>query len=686
MDRIPTVSRRGVLKAAGVVVGASQATGATIGEPIGGSPATAEVTQGTEVTEDVTVTLDRETDTVRYTFEYQIPSKVDEFDVSFSLLNVRPFRTVVEKQSFERDQGASDESRFVWDGKESPRLVVEDDLSASSFQEVGYYTDTELFLSGVPKRDTRRTVGSQKLSRYTLEGEGYVNDDLLYVGPHESAIRVVDGTELAVVVPDWLDAEVDLQRRLDLLEEWYTLLGGVRLSHSATAYLPVPSERTEVDGLSVGGSFYVSSDRWTLDGIDNVVTHEFAHTVFGTFGSGKMYWFKEAVAEYYGYLLALNTGVGDFDEFLGAVEAADQYRDSKLTDDVAMRNSLADYSKGAHVLAALDAEIRRQSDDAQSLLSIFEIADNFDGLPLKRYSNFRGFVNRTAPDGELSEWVDQYVDGSALPEVTEQREQFRFRGRAVPRELSIPAGTLQYGEPFDVEVKIDPIRRVDGTVPVEVFLNQERVVRRDVEITGEQPDTVTFAEVDFPELDGSEYRVGCRVGGYFTTENLLVSVPPEFTVFGIDMNRTELRPTEPLTVEVDIRNSGDTAGTTELELILISDDTEYLLEQRSVEVEKLETNTVVVEEIDVRDIEPGEYSLLARVNDSEEEQSVEILEPVDSQGDGENATDSPEDTEAKDAGDDGFGTGFGIGPAIMGIGGLTYTLKRRLGTDQGDDR
>jgi hypothetical protein len=699
MADLPSLTRRGVLKTVGTVaLGASQldavgATADTAGSAQRGARVeTTRTTQDAEdVTEEVTVSVDRESDTIRYAFEYQIPgdsafetTEIDNFAVQFGTLGFLPFREATESQNFDRETVTDGSDYFVWTGAGTPRLVFEDDLTAESFEEIGYYTDTELFVGAIPSRDARRGLsGSDSDSSYTLEGAGFVNEDLLYVGPHASERRVVDGTELAVVVPESVEATVDIQRTLDLLAEWQRLLGGLRLVHQSTACMVLPSQQMAVAGRAIGGSFYLSSEAWGLDSIENTVSHEFVHTVFGTFGTGKMYWLKEAVAEYYGYLLALNTGLGDFDEFLDALEVDLFLQDAVLTDTEKRIQDSADYSKGAHVLAALDAEIRRRSDGAQSLLSIFEYALD-SPLWLSRYNTFEGVAQRMAAFSEdFPQWLDQYVDGEDYPEIPDQRDRYTFRGRGKPNEIQASVVTLERDEPFEITTDIESLRATTETVPVELFLSSsspyyQKVAHKDVELGADETETVRFTEADVGDIEGDQYNLILRAGGNEVSTRLSVAAPPDFRVNELDPGRRSLPADDSLSVAIDIRNAGDEAGTTTLELLLVADGTEQVLTTQTVDIDALTTETVSVEGIDFGDtaVDPGEYTLVARTEDNERAQSLVVEDPT---GGDQN------DTQRTESSSDGSGPGFGIASTVTGVGGLAYLFGRRLGPDETDE-
>jgi hypothetical protein len=684
-----SLSRRRILQAVGATgVGVSQfgVGGATPNTPKvtqrhqrarrrpEGSRYTRSVTQdGETIHEDVTVSVDREKDKIRYTLEYQVPDGTDEFAIAFRSVYLS-FREVVEREQFEWENVEEGTDRYVWDGTADPRLVIEDDLTAAQFDQLGYYTDTEVLSLSVPSSSGTSGIESQ----YTLDGEGFINRDLLFSGPHEVVNRDVYGTELAVIEPEAANAGTDLQRTLDLIAEWYQMIGGLRLDFDSTACLLLPSG-SQFRGSAIGGSFVVSADEW-VNRIGTVFAHEFAHVVFGVFGDDKMYWLKEAVAEYYGYLLALNAGLGDSGEFLDTLATDDQYEDAVLTDTATMLSSEADYDKGAHVLGALDAEIRERTNGAQTLRSIFE--SPFD---LSSYDQFRSAVTFTTADLSMEEWVDRYVDGPELPSLPDDLGTVRIRDRAYVDEVSPALTTIEPGESFEITADIEPIQGDYGTAPVEVLLQGEQVVRRDVDLSPYGTTTVTITEEDLPELESGSYDFRIRVGAYEKEFTVTVTPPPDFRVNELELAQSELPADDSLRATIEIRNIGNEEATKQLELVIVDADGEQVLDSQAVSIGSLDTETVSLDGIDLgmHGVDPGEYTLVARTEDDRREQSVVIEEPT---ADSAEATSAGSTDESRDeTGDDASGPGFGIGSTLAGLGGLTYVVKRRLGPEPADE-
>jgi PGF-CTERM protein len=183
--------------------------------------------------------------------------------------------------------------------------------------------------------------------------------------------------------------------------------------------LPLTAAETEnIEAATIDSAFWIGASGIEFDDTGAVFAHEYVHTRLDTIGRGDATWVTEASAEYYGRLFALNDGVGTYDAFLDGLRASQYAPDRRvvvLTDAETWRGTQAHYDKGAHVLAALDAEIRRRTDGEHTLRDVFTgRTESFEN-----YRAFRAAVIEVTGDESLGAWLDRYATTDALPPLPE---------------------------------------------------------------------------------------------------------------------------------------------------------------------------------------------------------------------------------------------------------------------------
>ncbi|PSQ58941.1 hypothetical protein BRD18_04810 [Halobacteriales archaeon SW_7_71_33] len=263
----------------------------------------------------------------------------------------------------------------------------------------------------------------------SYDGEGFVGTGVVYAGPHTRETQRVDGVDQSIAVPDAVESAVDVDGILDVLALGERRLQP-RLGYDRTSVVVLPDDRAgsaRFTGRTIVHDFLLFGRSARVDGVENTPAHEYNHTIYGVFGTGETYWLKEATAEYHGYLLSLHAGAGTFEAFLDAVRT-EEYADAVLSEVGPEASGFADYEKGAHVLAALDGEIRRRSDGAATLADVLG-TDEYD---LSSYEQFRAAVADAAGDETVAAWVDQYVRTDALPTVPTDPERYALGGTAPP--------------------------------------------------------------------------------------------------------------------------------------------------------------------------------------------------------------------------------------------------------------
>ncbi|MFB6195242.1 MAG: hypothetical protein ABEI80_03660 [Haloplanus sp.] len=423
-DRRP---RPGTLFVVVLLVAAGTATGATVaspGEAASWAPAADATAAPTAPQQDRPVvrqvgivSRNDEPGSISLTFEYRIPPSVEGLRVGVPVASISGV-TVESMDGFER----TETTRFLWDtGTARPtvtfRLAVTDSLSGGvRGVERGDWALASEPNTRVQVRADQRPV---RIDTFEVASDepGYARSHLAYLGPHERR-NVTVADERATYV---LGAEnVDIERSAAFLRTANRHFDfGIHHDTVTVFVLPLGEEDTEgVEAATVDTAFWVGETDLQFERTGSVFAHEYVHTRLGTVGTGSAAWLTEATAEYYGRLFAFNDGVGTYDAFLDGLRATNYTADRRsvtLAEPDTWRGTTAHYAKGAHVLAALDAEIQRRTGGERTLRDVFEGRTE----PFPNYRAFRLAVVQVAGD-DIGPWLDRYVLGDALPPLPEE--------------------------------------------------------------------------------------------------------------------------------------------------------------------------------------------------------------------------------------------------------------------------
>jgi len=354
---------------------------------------------------------------VTLTFAYEIPSSITGLRVAVPVVGLDGI-SVAEMDGFER----TERGYFLWDGETdrptvSIRMAVSDSLTSG----VRGIEREDWALVSEPQTRIQVRTDAQPLQRTSFtvaDGEeGYARSHLAYLGPHERR-NVTVADEQATFVLGAEDA--DPARAIDFLRtanEHFDL--GVQRERITVFVLPLSGLADEpIEAATVDTAFWVGASGLQVDETGAVFAHEYVHTRLNAVGRDDATWLTEASAEYYGRLFAFNDGVGTYDSFLEGLRASQYAPDRRavvLTDSETWQGTQAHYDKGAHVLAALDAEIRRRTDGEHTLRDVFTGRSE----PFPDYQTFRTAVVELTGDESLGEWLDRYATTSDLPPLPE---------------------------------------------------------------------------------------------------------------------------------------------------------------------------------------------------------------------------------------------------------------------------
>ncbi|MFB6308072.1 MAG: hypothetical protein ABEH35_01985 [Haloarculaceae archaeon] len=411
------------------------------------------------------------------THSYDLPPRVTKLEITVPSL--KEDVTVVETGEFTR----TDETTLVWEGGGgTPSFTLRapagrtqmNDRSAVEVSDWGFYAAP----STQPRWWYSHGSSPGYTERLTIAGGGYAGDDLGYVGDHTRHQRTVDGVEITVVVAEDADSEDSGDRIAQLLRNATRDFSTGNQYDRATAFV-LPAARTDFDatGRSYGTSFWVDDDQTKTHAVDSTVTHEFVHSRVGSFPNGTSAWLTEAFAEYYGAYLILNDGSSTFHDFRAHV-TTEEYDPGGtgvvLTDQSSWEGTDADYRKGANVLAALDAKIRKATDGERTLQHVLALrfeTDRYNGL--QTYADFRRAVVAVSGSESVGNWLDTYAKTEAVPTVPDNPHMYTAGpdrdpdSDALPNKLEQRAGTNPFDPDADDDGMTDGVENRSGIEPLD---------------------------------------------------------------------------------------------------------------------------------------------------------------------------------------------------------------------------
>ncbi|MFB6081029.1 MAG: hypothetical protein ABEJ81_08535 [Haloferacaceae archaeon] len=372
---------------------------------------------------------------VRTVADYRIPDRVRGLTVVLPAAATDAVR-VTALRGFRRTNG----STFAWTGAARPRI------------ELALSDDARRVLAGdgwalVVRPDVSvsyRYRGSQPGVDTSLDvaGRGYVDGPLAYVGSYRTR-AVTAGGERTTFVVSAAAEPVDVSgaaRFLRLAPDRFDL--GVRRDAVTAFVLPErhdPTARVQVVGATVRSSLWVGPRAVRPDSTDVTFVHEYVHTRLGVVGEGSTRWLTEATAEYFGHAFALNAGIGDYRDFRRGLDPSrfgPATRSAVLSDPGTWAGTTANYGKGALVLAALDATIRRRTDGAHTLADVFVEHPG----PYADHAAFRRAVVETTGVPSLGDWLDRYVTTDATPALPDDPSLYVYGPRLDPDDDGTPSG------------------------------------------------------------------------------------------------------------------------------------------------------------------------------------------------------------------------------------------------------
>lgn len=416
---------------------------------------------------------------VRVDVTYELPSNVGELIVRSRSLQYDAV-TLAASPGFERRSDGS----FEWDGDTvDPTLTFRFDVPETFAPgSLGVERDEWAFVTLPDPAVSWRYRGSAPAFRsvQSTATDGYATSAYALDGAASVTTRTAGATTLSVVVAGSAAA----RESADAYATLYRV--GARELEAGFAYeesglFVLPTEAVDDDhalGITTQSSVWVQDESSALDGVENTPAHEFVHTRMGSFGDGDAKWLTEASAEYYGYVLAMNTDHGTWDEFQASLSVErEELRDATLTDPSTWDGNAVQrvpYEKGALVLAALDAQISDRTGGVKSLEDVFAYRfDDDEYGDLETYENFSAAVVAVTNDPSMRDWLERYVAGSDTPRVPEDTAGFVLNKSMDSDGDGVANGEEVSTNPFDADTDGDGVDDGDDPYPTDGSRSQE---------------------------------------------------------------------------------------------------------------------------------------------------------------------------------------------------------------------
>jgi hypothetical protein len=323
--------------------------------------------QSTDDTIDATYTVSHDPDSpaVAVTMAVVLPDRVTAFTTGLPL-GVE----VVATEGF-----TATSEGYEWDGETATPIInyrVPEDAARSVLVSETYAALTTGNVVGpVSFRYRTPEVGFER--DVEVAGSGAVNDYAISLWTDATTRQTADGTTVTVVAPpdEGPDAvDFDAGDRRGVADAVVAVDDFFRFDRTEdrVVVFPRPSDAAGLEGAVAGrangaGQVQLEAARATEP---RLVAHEWVHTQQDFRTTAATDWFVEGSADYLGFYYAYHASDLSFQQFRERLTVRDEYADVNLR-ELTNATERADYEKGRHVAAGLDATLRERSDGAARL-------------------------------------------------------------------------------------------------------------------------------------------------------------------------------------------------------------------------------------------------------------------------------------------------------------------------------
>jgi len=324
---------------------------------------------------------------------------------------------------------AASGNSWVWDGGTAEPSLTGEYRTASDRSAGACYVDAgDWAIINTPSRTASwRYSGSSDpefVERYRVDGPGAASPDgaVAFLGEHDRHHHRAAGRKFTLVVPtaadlvespeDIFEAVSDAARHLDV--------SGYR---GDVLMIAAPSDEAQWGplGTQTGDSGFWALDNCRLDRPNTAWIHEYVHTQQAPEFDASMDWFTEGTTCYYATWCSMHHGEVSFDTGRGFLETRSD-RDATLTRPETWPSQQTKYTKGRRVLAALDCEIRKRTNDADVRDVWRHLNETYDAAG---YDEFLAALNAVLPrETGLDLWAAKYIDGTAVPSLPDAPAAF----------------------------------------------------------------------------------------------------------------------------------------------------------------------------------------------------------------------------------------------------------------------
>jgi hypothetical protein len=401
---------------------------------------------------------------------------------------------------------------------------------------------------------------------------------MVYLGPHTSTTRTLDGQEVTLVVPEAASLAPDADAVLSSIG-----------AASASLQIGAKPERmvliaapASVDwgpfGLAQGSDAWVRADQ-ALDDPNNVWLHEYVHVRQDFRTTADARWTREAMGEYYAAALTLEQGHIGFDAFREHLaRGTDQRYDETVLSRPETWVSLANYVTGALVFGDLDRRMRIVTDGSEPASHLVRAMNRRED-PVDD-----AFLDETiaslAGDSAAATF-ERYATTTARPEMWTRSDHQAAFSTLPPRIVSggqpayytsgpyrnrsvdeIPV--LVPGERLSISVLLANEGDASGEFRRELIVDGDQVAVAAGELAGGSNTTVTLNHTF-----GTPGTYGLRLDGMNWT--VVVAEPRAPTVSAIEVPQEEVKTGTSVPVTVTITNPGARPAGGSLSLLVEGD-------------------------------------------------------------------------------------------------------------------